>query len=128
RRVGPVPAGLSVTGPSSHRAPRSRRAPWVAGAALGVLALGSAAALVAFRDQPGDLAAPPPTTTTTAGPATPFPDPSPAARRVFPVLGEASYGRTHHGYPGTDIFAPCGATYVAVYSGVVHEVNRKDRY
>src|SRR5262245_47061993 len=29
---------------------------------------------------------------------------------VFPVVGNASYARTHHDYPATDIMAPCGAT------------------
>jgi murein DD-endopeptidase MepM/ murein hydrolase activator NlpD len=52
----------------------------------------------------------------------------PPGPRVFPVLGQVTYGRTHHGYPATDIMAPCGAVVVAVYSGVILEVNRVDRY
>jgi len=52
----------------------------------------------------------------------------PPGPRVFPVLGDVTYGRTHHGYPATDILAPCGTVVVAVYSGVILEVNRVDRY
>jgi peptidoglycan LD-endopeptidase LytH len=44
------------------------------------------------------------------------------------VGGAASYSHTHHGYPASDIIANCGLTYVAPYSGVIHEVNRVDRY
>jgi murein DD-endopeptidase MepM/ murein hydrolase activator NlpD len=112
--------------------PPFRRA-LLAGAALGVLVLGTWAALAVLGDRPDQAASPASRTSglplTTASPTpTPTPTTSPAVQRVFPVLGEASYGQTHHGYPGTDIFAPCGATYVAAYSGVVHEVNRVDRY
>jgi len=104
--------------------------------ALCVLALASWLLLVALGDRPDGAAAPAPsspaptaTATTSQTPTTtPTPTASPSAQRVFPVLGEASYGQTHHGYPGTDIFAPCGAGYVAPYSGVVHEVNRVDQY
>jgi murein DD-endopeptidase MepM/ murein hydrolase activator NlpD len=60
--------------------------------------------------------------------------PSPAARPahpdyVFPVRSSAiSFGRTHHDYPATDIFAPCGSDVVAVTDGVVSEVTRKDTW
>ncbi len=54
---------------------------------------------------------------------------TPAPQRVYPVAGgSSSYGRSHHGYPASDIIAACGLTYVAPYSGVVHEVNRVDSY
>ncbi len=47
---------------------------------------------------------------------------------VFPVRGTVSYARIHHGYSATDIMAPCGASMVAVTSGVVLEVTGVDRY
>jgi murein DD-endopeptidase MepM/ murein hydrolase activator NlpD len=48
---------------------------------------------------------------------------------VFPVRsGAVNFGRTHHDYPATDIFAPCGADVVAVTDGVVSEVTRKDTW
>jgi hypothetical protein len=47
---------------------------------------------------------------------------------VFPVkpVRAASYGRHHHDYPATDIFAACGTEVVAPTAGVVHEVSRVD--
>ncbi len=63
------------------------------------------------------------------------PSPNPTAQvvvvspqRVFPVSGEASYAYEHHGYPAADIMAPCGAAYLAPYSGVILEVARDDPY
>jgi murein DD-endopeptidase MepM/ murein hydrolase activator NlpD len=47
---------------------------------------------------------------------------------VFPVEGKASYGRTHHDYPATDIFANCGLPVRAVIDGTVLEVSRVDRF
>lgn len=62
--------------------------------------------------------------------ATVSPEASPlsAASYVFPVqpADAASYGPTHHDYPATDIFAPCGTDAVAATDGVVHEVARVD--
>lgn len=66
--------------------------------------------------------------------AQPRPTPSAApeqpatARYAFPVraAASASYGREHHDYPATDIFAPCGTTVVAPVSGTVEEVSRRD--
>jgi murein DD-endopeptidase MepM/ murein hydrolase activator NlpD len=53
----------------------------------------------------------------------------PTGRYVFPVRSDrASYGRTHSGYPATDIFAPCNAPVLAVTDGVVLEVSRVDRF
>jgi murein DD-endopeptidase MepM/ murein hydrolase activator NlpD len=47
---------------------------------------------------------------------------------VFPVkpASAATYGRYHHDYPATDIFASCGTEVVAPTAGVVHEVSRVD--
>jgi peptidoglycan LD-endopeptidase LytH len=47
---------------------------------------------------------------------------------VFPVRGATSYGRAHHDYPATDIFARCRTRVVAPVGGVVLEVSRRDRY
>jgi peptidoglycan LD-endopeptidase LytH len=49
---------------------------------------------------------------------------------VFPVtpVSKASYGRDHHDYPATDIFAPCGTAVVSPTLGVVHEVSYKDTW
>ncbi len=48
--------------------------------------------------------------------------------RQFPIVGHADYGKAHHDYPATDIFAACGSPVVAPMSGVVLEVGRKDRW
>lgn len=37
-----------------------------------------------------------------------------------------SYGRTHHHYPASDIFAPCGAKFLSPVDGVVSAVSAKD--
>ncbi|MBW6433547.1 M23 family metallopeptidase [Actinoplanes hulinensis] len=48
---------------------------------------------------------------------------------VFPVRAKnASYHKTHSGYPATDIFAACGKPFVATTGGVVLEVSRVDKY
>jgi len=39
-----------------------------------------------------------------------------------------SYGRSHHDYPATDIFARRGCLFVAPVDGVVDEVSRTDRW
>ena len=50
-------------------------------------------------------------------------------RYTFPIHGCAtSYGRTHHDYPATDIFAARGCRFVAPISGRVDEVSRVDRW
>jgi peptidoglycan LD-endopeptidase LytH len=50
-----------------------------------------------------------------------------AGRYVFPVQGcRVSYGRSHHDYPATDIFAARGCAFVAPVDGVVDEVGRRD--
>jgi murein DD-endopeptidase MepM/ murein hydrolase activator NlpD len=46
---------------------------------------------------------------------------------TFPVRSsKVSFGRGHHDYPATDIFAPCGSSVVAPVSGKVSEVSRTD--
>lgn len=69
-------------------------------------------------------------------PAAPTASPAPsdargaAPRYVFP-LGSAegaTYGATHHDYPATDIFAPCGSPVVAVTSGRVSELSTTDEW
>ena len=48
---------------------------------------------------------------------------------TFPVHGCAtSYGRTHHDYPATDIFAARGCRFVAPITGRVDEVSRVDNW
>jgi murein DD-endopeptidase MepM/ murein hydrolase activator NlpD len=69
---------------------------------------------------------------TTAAPK-PSTGPPPAeakatGRYAYPVKGRSSYGRTHGGYPASDIFADCGTPVVAVTDGVVLEVSRVDDY
>jgi peptidoglycan LD-endopeptidase LytH len=39
-----------------------------------------------------------------------------------------SYGKDHHDYPATDIFASCGATVMAPVDGIVTEIRRDDAY
>ena len=73
------------------------------GCASGSPELGPAAA---------DLSSPTVSSTELAAP------PAAEIHRVFPVVGEASYAQTHHGYPGSDIMAPCGARYVALPASV----------
>jgi murein DD-endopeptidase MepM/ murein hydrolase activator NlpD len=54
------------------------------------------------------------------------------ARHVFPVQPVAGcgvhYGRVHHDYPATDIFARKGCRFVSPTDGVVTEVSRTDRW
>lgn len=54
------------------------------------------------------------------------------ARYVFPVQPVAGcgvhYGRVHHDYPATDIFAGKGCRFVSPTDGVVTEVSRTDRW
>ncbi|MFI7578158.1 M23 family metallopeptidase [Micromonospora sp. NPDC049497] len=87
---------------------------------------------------PGTASGPPDTPATAAqpGPAgAAAPDrPSAAPTRagaphVFPVrAGKVDYHPTHSAYPGTDIFADCGAPVVAVTDGTILEVSRVDRF
>lgn len=51
------------------------------------------------------------------------------ARYVFPIAGcPVSYGRSHHDYPATDIFAAAGCSVVAPVAGRVDEVSYVDRW
>jgi murein DD-endopeptidase MepM/ murein hydrolase activator NlpD len=48
---------------------------------------------------------------------------------VFPIRAtKVHFGRVHHDYPATDIFAPCGSAAVAVTDAVVAEVTRTDEW
>jgi murein DD-endopeptidase MepM/ murein hydrolase activator NlpD len=49
---------------------------------------------------------------------------------VFPIrpVRVARFGHVHHGYPATDIFAPCGTRVVSPVDGVVVELSRIDRW
>ena len=48
---------------------------------------------------------------------------------AFPVLAKTvSYGRSHHDYPATDIFAPCGSAVLAPVTGRITGVSRVDRW
>jgi len=51
-------------------------------------------------------------------------------RYAFPVQPPevASRDRSHHDYPATDVFAPCGAVVVAATDGVVDDVGAEDRW
>jgi peptidoglycan LD-endopeptidase LytH len=70
------------------------------------------------------------TTTTVVAAATTATTPVTAesAARMVPVRGKASWGREHHDYPATDIFAPCGADVISPVDGVVIELRRDDLY
>jgi hypothetical protein len=56
--------------------------------------------------------------------------PQPQPYYFFPVQPAArvSYGRDHHDYPATDIFAPSGSDFVAPTSGLIEYVSRQDRW
>ena len=48
---------------------------------------------------------------------------------LFPVAGcKVSYSKYHHDYPATDIQAKQGCAFVATISGVIEDVNLKDRW
>ncbi|MEV4516452.1 M23 family metallopeptidase [Dactylosporangium sp. NPDC049525] len=49
-------------------------------------------------------------------------------KHAFPVQGKASYARTHHDYPASDIIAACGLTAVSPVDGTVLEVTRTDTW
>jgi len=65
-------------------------------------------------------------------PSSPAPAPPPASSAppkityTFPVIGRNSYAHTHHDYPATDVMTACGNRFVAVTSGVVLAVTRRD--
>jgi peptidoglycan LD-endopeptidase LytH len=93
------------------------------------------------QSRPADSSVAIATTTTSSSPITTTPPPSPPptsppatslgaspSRRVVPVVGRVSYGREHHDYPATDMFAPCGTAVVAPVDAVVTELRRDDTY
>ena len=48
---------------------------------------------------------------------------------LFPVAGcKVSYSKYHHDYPASDIQAKQGCAFVATISGVIEDVNLKDRW
>ncbi len=70
------------------------------------------------------------TTTAAVGPTTTRPAATAAPVRYrFPVAGcRVDYGRSHHDYPATDIFAARGCAFVAPVDGRVDEVSTSDRW
>jgi murein DD-endopeptidase MepM/ murein hydrolase activator NlpD len=87
----------------------------------------------------------PPTTPPTTPPATPpasrrpssrptavppaTPAPVAAQHYVFPIADcRTTYGRSHHDYPATDMFAAKGCAFVAPVAGRVDEVTYVDRW
>jgi len=99
--------------------------------ALGVAGCGQTATSAAAPDTGTTVA-------TTSVPPSPSPTglasspavatPNAPGRYVFPVVGTASYARSHHDYPAADIMAPCGAKAVSPVDGTVLEVTRVDTY
>ena len=48
---------------------------------------------------------------------------------TFPIAGcSVKYGKYHHDYPASDIFAKKGCAFVAPIAGVVDEVNTEDKW
>lgn len=55
------------------------------------------------------------------------PPPPPAPSYAFPIRGcKVTYGRSHHDYPATDMFAARGCAIVATTTGRIDEVSAKD--
>jgi murein DD-endopeptidase MepM/ murein hydrolase activator NlpD len=104
----------------------ARRAAGVAAGALALLAVASCASRAGASpefDEVGKHVAAPAVTAS--------PTPPPAPRNVFPVQARAAdvhYGRVHHDYPATDIFAPCGSPVVAPATGRIVEVSTADNW
>jgi murein DD-endopeptidase MepM/ murein hydrolase activator NlpD len=53
-----------------------------------------------------------------------------APAHVFPLAcaHHVNYGRVHHDYPATDMFAPVGCPFLAPVDGTVDEVRTKDHW
>lgn len=131
--------------PAPIRVPGPRRRWWLAAA----LALAGLAAGLGWWEASGDVAgprvsvadtprppepkadppAPPVDLSEPAQPVDPFEASEPGAY-VFPVqpARAASYGREHHTYPATDVFAACGTQLVAVTDGRIDEASDTDRW
>jgi len=70
-----------------------------------------------------------PSASPTPAATTPAPTPSAPLGYAFPIAGcAATYGRAHHDYPATDIFARVGCAFVAPVRGRVDEVTYTDRW
>jgi peptidoglycan LD-endopeptidase LytH len=101
-----------------------------------LLAVLGAGACSAAGDPPGaGGAAAPATSATPTAPRTGEPTPTTTTARAapvgyrFPVAGcQARYGRSHHDYPATDIFASRGCAFVAPVAGRIDEVTRTDTW
>jgi murein DD-endopeptidase MepM/ murein hydrolase activator NlpD len=50
------------------------------------------------------------------------------ATYAFPVIGNNSYGHSHHDYPATDIITHCGNRVVAATTGTILDVTRVDTW
>jgi murein DD-endopeptidase MepM/ murein hydrolase activator NlpD len=102
-----------------------RRAPVVAAVLLLAACTSGPDSSGGSRDAVRSPAATP--TATAAASATRPPGPA----NVFPVKAPAAqirYGRAHHDYPATDIFAPCGSVVVAPATGRIAEVSTRDAW
>jgi len=104
-----VAAALAVAGCSRDAAPPAAGSPatvtTAATTTTGSVAAGTAAAVESTTTRPAPL------------------------RYRFPVTGcRADYGRSHHDYPATDIFAARGCAFVAPVDGRVDEVSTSDRW
>jgi murein DD-endopeptidase MepM/ murein hydrolase activator NlpD len=103
-------------------------------ARLAVLALLTCASVAACARTPGaspefDAVRDDVVPAATAGAAPP--SPAAAPRNVFPIeaaAAEIHYGRVHHDYPATDVFAPCGSAVVAPAAGRIVEVSTADTW
>jgi murein DD-endopeptidase MepM/ murein hydrolase activator NlpD len=80
---------------------------------------------------PAPTASPPAATPTPAAATSTTTRPPPPSRTFtyrFPVPGNASYARTHHDYPASDIIAACGTPVVAPVAGKVLDTSTVDRF
>jgi peptidoglycan LD-endopeptidase LytH len=107
------------------------------GLMLGACSSGSGSdttGLTSGNDQP--LAQTPSTAPVPTEPASKAPSPSPPkaaaatkpATYAFPVVGNNSYGHSHHDYPATDIITRCGNRVVAATTGTILDVTRVDTW
>jgi murein DD-endopeptidase MepM/ murein hydrolase activator NlpD len=120
------------------RPTRPRTAARLAGGIVVVALLAGCAGATGVRDETvSNVATPSPApSVAVAGNQAPTPTPTqtprpPAAVNVFPVKAPGAavhYGRAHHDYPATDIFAPCGSAVVAPAAGRLVETSTKDTW